>query len=103
MKVLVTGASGFVGRRVVSQLLHKKHEVFVLTRNLAKAAVVLGADCKYVQWLDMNSPAPVEAFDGVDAVINLMGENIGEKNGTRVRRKRFTIPALREPACSLKE
>ncbi len=89
MKVLVTGASGFVGRRVVSQLLHKKHEVVALTRNLAKAAVVLGADCKYAQWPDMNSPAPVEAFDGVDAVINLMGENIGEKKWDESQKKKI--------------
>lgn len=89
MKVLVTGASGFVGRRVVAQLLAKKHEVVVLTRNLPKAAVVLGSDCKYVQWIDMNELPPAAAFDGVDAVINLMGENIGGKKWDENQKKKI--------------
>ncbi|MES2526796.1 MAG: TIGR01777 family oxidoreductase [Bdellovibrionota bacterium] len=89
MKVLVTGASGFVGRRVVSQLLQKKIEVVVLTRNLAKAVIVLGSECQYVQWMDMTTPPPAEAFDNVDAVINLMGENIGGKKWDEAQKKKI--------------
>lgn len=89
MKVLVTGASGFVGRRVVAQLLQKNHEVVVTTRNLAKAAVVLGSQCKYVLWTDTQAFPPAEAFDGVDAVINLMGENIGEKKWDESQKKKI--------------
>ncbi len=89
MKVLVTGASGFVGRRVVAQLLAKKHEVVVLTRNLAKAAIVLGSQCKYVQWIDTHELPPATAFDGVDAVINLMGENIGGKKWDETQKKKI--------------
>jgi uncharacterized protein (TIGR01777 family) len=89
MKVLVTGASGFVGRRVVAQLLQKNHEVVVATRSIAKAAVVLGSQCKYVMWTDMNELPPAEAFVGVDAVINLMGENIGEKKWDEAQKKKI--------------
>lgn len=89
MKVLVTGASGFVGRRVVAQLLQKKIEVVVLTRNLPKAVIILGSECKYVQWMDMTTLPPVEAFNGVDAVINLMGENIGGKKWSESQKKKI--------------
>jgi uncharacterized protein (TIGR01777 family) len=89
MKVLVTGASGFVGRRIVAQLLQKKMEVVVLTRNLPKAVIILGSDCKYFQWMDMNTLPPAEAFDGVDVVINLMGENIGGKKWDETQKKRI--------------
>jgi uncharacterized protein (TIGR01777 family) len=89
MKVLVTGASGFVGRRVVAQLLQKKHEVVVLTRNLARSAIVLGSECKYVQWLDVNTLPPAEAFVGVDAVVHLMGENIGGKKWDEAQKKKI--------------
>ncbi len=89
MKVLVTGASGFVGRRVVAQLLSQKHEVVVLTRNLAKAAIVLGSQCKYVQWMDNDTLPPAEAFNGVDSVINLMGENIGGKRWDEAQKKKI--------------
>lgn len=89
MKVLISGASGFVGRRVVAQLLKKNHQVVVLTRNLAKAAIVLGSECQYVQWLDTQTPPPAEAYEGVDAVINLMGENIGEKKWDEEQKKKI--------------
>ncbi len=89
MKVLVTGASGFVGRRVVTQLLAQKHEVVVLTRNLAKAAIVLGSQCRYVQWMDNDTLPPSDAFTGVDAVINLMGENIGGKRWDESQKKKI--------------
>lgn len=89
MKVLVTGASGFVGRRVVAQLLQKNHEVVVLTRSIAKAAVACGSECQFVQWGDMTTPPPAEAFAGVDAVINLMGENIGEKKWDEKQKKKI--------------
>lgn len=79
MKVVVTGATGFVGKVLVRQLLDSNNEVIVLTRNVAKAALLLGSKCQYHQWSDTNSLPPVEAFEGTDAVINLMGETISER------------------------
>jgi uncharacterized protein (TIGR01777 family) len=78
MKVLVTGASGFVGKRVVKQLLDAGDQVVVLTRNVSKAALKLGGQCDYVQWPDSSTLPPEEAFKGVDGVIHLMGEGIAE-------------------------
>lgn len=79
MKVVITGATGFVGQVIVKQLLEAGDEVVVLTRNVAKAAISLGSACKYFQWDDTNSLPPVEAFNGVDGVINLMGESISKR------------------------
>ena len=79
MKVVVTGATGFVGHVIVKQLLAAGDEVVVLTRNVAKAAISLGSSCKYFQWDDTISAPPVEAFDGADGVLNLMGENIASR------------------------
>lgn len=33
MKILVTGGTGFIGRRLVSELLKEKHEIFLLARS----------------------------------------------------------------------
>jgi dTDP-6-deoxy-L-talose 4-dehydrogenase (NAD+) len=37
MKILVTGATGFVGRHVIPELLKRKHDVVAVARNLEKA------------------------------------------------------------------
>ncbi len=37
----------------------------------------------------MTTPPPAEAFDGVDAVINLMGENIGGKKWDESQKKKI--------------
>ncbi|WP_117208823.1 SDR family oxidoreductase [Allorhizocola rhizosphaerae] len=57
MKILVTGATGFVGRNVVSQLLASGHQVRALTRTPAKAR--FAPEVEVVDSAD---------FTGVDAV-----------------------------------
>lgn len=87
MRVLVTGATGFIGKVVVRHLLEAGDEVVVLTRNVAKAALVLGNKCKYVKWSDTSVAPSREAFEGVDGVINLMGENIAGHRWTPEQKK----------------
>jgi uncharacterized protein len=87
MKILVTGATGFVGSVVVKQLLENGDEVVILTRNIAKAALTLGSKCNYFQWADTNTIPPLEAFRGVDGIVHLMGENIADKRWSEDQKK----------------
>ena len=87
MKVLITGATGFVGQRVVKQLLQEGHQVVVLSRNVAKGALKLGSKCEYFQWIDTKGLPPLEAFNGIDGIVNLMGEGIAEKRWSEEQKK----------------
>jgi uncharacterized protein (TIGR01777 family) len=89
MKILVTGATGFVGQRVVKQLTDGGDQVVVLTRNIAKGALYFGNKCQYFMWSDTATLPPKEAFDGVDAVINLMGEGIADKRWDESQKKKI--------------
>jgi uncharacterized protein (TIGR01777 family) len=89
MKILVTGATGFVGQRVVKQLTDGGDQVVVLTRNIAKGALYFGNKCQYFMWSDTATLPPKEAFDGVDAVINLMGEGIADKRWDEGQKKKI--------------
>ena len=79
MRVVITGATGFVGQVIVKQLVAAGDEVIVLTRNVAKAAITLGSSCRYYQWDDGESLPPLEALEGSDGIINLMGETISKR------------------------
>ncbi|WP_246018737.1 SDR family oxidoreductase [Saccharothrix australiensis] len=66
MTVLVTGATGTVGRPLVAQLLAAGHRVRALTRDPAKANLPAGAEAVAGNLADTASLAA--AFSGVDAV-----------------------------------
>lgn len=76
MKILVTGATGFIGRQAVLYLRDQGHEIVVLTRDAQKSRVRLPIACPVFIWEIGDQPPPSEAFAGVDAVVHLAGENI---------------------------
>lgn len=88
MRILITGATGFVGRRLVSSLLKSGHQVRVLTRSLVKAASTLGADVEYIQW-DTQSKLEQRAFENIDSVVNLAGENLSDKRWSEEQKRRI--------------
>ncbi|MDN5918566.1 MAG: NAD(P)H-binding protein [Pseudonocardia sp.] len=66
MTILVTGATGTVGRHLVTQLTEAGHPVRALTRNPAAAKLPAGVD---VVAGDLTDPSTLAAmFDGVSAV-----------------------------------
>ena len=87
MKALITGATGFVGKR----LLHRLEEpAVVLSRNAAKAEKALSAfNVKAYNWDAENQPAPAEAFEGVDVVFHLAGEPVAEGRWTAEKKRRL--------------
>lgn len=89
MKILVTGATGLVGKRIVKQLLKQDHQVHVLTRNMAKGLVELGKHCQFFLWEDTSVMPPVEAFQGVEGIINLMGEGIADKKWSKTQKEKI--------------
>ncbi|SJZ98287.1 NAD-dependent epimerase/dehydratase family protein [Sediminibacterium ginsengisoli] len=71
MKILVTGATGKVGSRLVPRLIAKGHEVRILVRDAAKAETLttLGAIPVTGDLFDPVSLVP--AVEGTDAIVHL--------------------------------
>ncbi|XP_072999743.1 protein HIGH CHLOROPHYLL FLUORESCENCE PHENOTYPE 173, chloroplastic isoform X2 [Typha latifolia] len=88
--ILVTGATGGVGRRVVDILCKKGLPVRVLARNEEKARNMLGPDVDLVigDITKEDSLAP-EYFKGVKKVINAVSVIVGPKEGDTPDRAKY--------------
>ena len=86
MKTLVTGGTGFVGRKLLAKLA----EPGVVTRNASKATATLGETAgQILEWdVAKRSKALDEGFD-YPAVVNLMGESIADGRWTEDKKKRI--------------
>ena len=74
MRILVAGANGFIGRRLV-QVLHRRGDSIVaLARNPEKANDALHGHARVVGWNPPEPGAWVSELSQVDAVVNLAGE-----------------------------
>jgi uncharacterized protein (TIGR01777 family) len=86
MGVLVTGASGLIGRAVCDALLARGDEVVGLTRDPNRARDTNPA-VAWHGWDPATERPPDTAFDGVEAVVNLVGENINQRLTDEAKRR----------------
>jgi uncharacterized protein (TIGR01777 family) len=81
-RIVITGATGFIGQRVVSALRDLGAGLVVLSRHPDRAARELQPVERSLLWLPGVDGAWREAIDGADAVIHLAGESVAGKRWT---------------------
>ena len=101
MKVLITGGSGLVGKRVVEELFKEGHEVYLVTRNIERTKQKLYLPVHFVQGDLSKKPLSLDNQD-FDAVINLAGENIGEKRWSTSQKAKI-LKSRKSLALNLKK
>jgi uncharacterized protein (TIGR01777 family) len=83
MKIAITGATGFVGSRLVERLQTEGHQIVVLTRNSARAEQVFPRSAfpnvEMVAYTATEAGDWQQAIAGCDGVVNLAGEPISER------------------------
>jgi uncharacterized protein len=78
MRVLVTGASGLIGSALCDALLARGDEVVGLTRDPERARPK-NPTVRWHAWRATTERPPAEALEGVDGVVNLIGEEINQR------------------------
>jgi uncharacterized protein (TIGR01777 family) len=84
MQVTISGGTGFVGSRLLAQLLPAGARVHLLTRRL-RPGFPDGVTPHL--WDHLREPAPPESLAGSDAVIHLMGEPVAQRWSPEIKRR----------------
>jgi uncharacterized protein (TIGR01777 family) len=83
MNFLLTGATGFIGKRLIARLKEKGHRVSILARRQQP-----NEDRAVRQYFwDMTGPAPAEPIRDADVVIHLAGEPVAQRWSDDVKRR----------------
>jgi NAD dependent epimerase/dehydratase family enzyme len=69
MKILMTGATGLIGKELGKNLFLKGHELLILSRNAERAQAALPFPCRVIEG-DLASGKLSMALPPVDVVIN---------------------------------
>src|SRR5262245_46142832 len=70
MKVLLTGATGFLGSEIARQLVAAGHDLRILVRKTSKLDGVAGLPLEKVEGDILDRASVLRALDGVDALIH---------------------------------
>ncbi|MEO0283672.1 MAG: TIGR01777 family oxidoreductase [candidate division WOR-3 bacterium] len=82
MRILITGASGFLGSYISQKFYEKGYEIFVITRKPEKTKF------KAFLWNGRDIIGNIDT-EGFDSVINLAGENIFSLRWTESKKERI--------------
>jgi uncharacterized protein (TIGR01777 family) len=80
MKVLITGASGLLGKALQESFREKGYEMLLASRKEPK-------DDQQIQWSIEDGFADPEKLEGVDVVVHLAGENVSGLRWTDDKKK----------------
>ena len=78
MKIIIAGGSGFIGQALTLHLSDSGHEVIVLSRNPRRTQSQFNDKIQCLKWNDFDTSDWQEELESTEAVINLIGENIGQ-------------------------
>lgn len=73
MNILITGGTGFIGRKLIPELLKQEHKISVLCRSREKAEKILPKECRIILGDITNAESLKGCCDGIDMVYQLVG------------------------------
>ena len=84
--VIISGATGFIGRMLVKKLVAGDYRIVVLSRSPQKGAVFGSSQVEVAAWDGRSAQGWGHYADGAYGIINLAGENIAAGRWTPARK-----------------
>jgi uncharacterized protein (TIGR01777 family) len=84
VNVLLAGGTGFIGSALAGHLTARGHRVSLLSRRASGAE-----DTRVYHWDPEREELDPRSLEGIDAVVNLAGENLAGGRWTAARKKRL--------------
>ena len=81
LKIILAGASGYLGQALISFLRAANHEIILISRHDPHL------DANFIEWDGATMGVWARAFDGADAVINLAGRSVNCRYNDENRRQ----------------
>lgn len=94
MNIVLAGATGFIGQRLVRKLQHEGHSLTLLSRRHSAPEESDLPGIAFAHWDGKTTGDWAKHIDGSDAVINLAGEPIAAKRWTRTQKERILSSRL---------
>jgi uncharacterized protein len=86
-KIMITGATGSIGRNLAKQLIARGDEVIVFTRNPEDAQKKIPNASKYIKWQYDRIDEWMNQLNGVDIAVHLAGANLSARRWNRAYKK----------------
>jgi uncharacterized protein (TIGR01777 family) len=88
VKILISGATGFIGRGLFASLAKERHELVLLTRSGGKTSALFPG-ARLIPWNPDATNDVIREADGCDAIVNLAGEPVIGKRWSRKQKMRI--------------
>lgn len=95
--ILLTGATGMLGKNLITSLLNKGYQVSILSRKAQKIK-----DINVFIWDVNEQTIDRSCLNGVDTIIHLAGENVSKEKWTKKRKKEIIDSRVQSAALLFK-
>lgn len=89
MKILITGATGLVGKALGTELVRRGHTIAIISRRRQEALEESPFPCEVIEGNLTEGPLQSSALSSIDGVIHLMGESIAKGFWTTQKKEKL--------------
>lgn len=83
-RIVITGATGFIGR-ALCRALQSDWQLVALSRDATRAAAIVGAYARVLEWDGRTASTWAGQVDGAYAVVHLAGESVAQGRWTQAK------------------